>query len=731
MKFKKLALVLVVVLMASTLAPVFAKSPFADVPADHWAYDSIVELAAAGLIEGYPDGTYGGSRMMTRYEAAMVFARALTRLENQIADTNVLPELDKIKAELMAEIKAQMAAMDKPVVETKVVEKVGVVDEETLARVRAAEIAAEGLEGDIAYVEARVLGLIDGIRYDVNKLQEQVDAPAVEQPSMEEIEALIAAKVQEGILEAALSAKEVVKETTVVEKVVSTTPELTEEDVELIAQAMIAQQLQQYELLIVRALRENAEQTERIEALEAAQAELATKEELAEVKTAVKALEKIKLGGTLELKADSYDEDEDQHRYEYAQTANLNLNIKVSDTVNVKAIASGSIKPNEAAPFSMSTYGVDVTSEGLAKRLLVGKRVVTGPEVNSRFGSYVLAPLGGSYRYQFAGLADLDVVEGLTGNILLASPKAGVEEDIIVGLGLKYKLSPAFGVKTAVTGLKPFDKAVPTAKALGAGIFGEIAKVKYDGEFSYDRNATADNMLFGGSLSTKLGPVSLSGKYVQAQDNYGATGSLVKRPFVEDSANLLELGAGVEFLGIDLDGTFYREAKEATETAKAYKLGASAGFDLVVPVRVAATYAVNDKAAEEDKNASEIKLAVGPEKAPELGFNYGASFTMIKNKIKDDKWKVAGNYTGEAENIVAANLGYKFDLRGAVIGLGYGATYTMPVESAKEKTLKHKVDLGYDFTKDVKLTLGSVITQTLSEPIDNLVSYNAGLSVKF
>ena len=53
MKFKKFALVLAIVLMAGTLTPAFA-SPFADVPADHWAYDAIVQLAAAGLIEGYP-----------------------------------------------------------------------------------------------------------------------------------------------------------------------------------------------------------------------------------------------------------------------------------------------------------------------------------------------------------------------------------------------------------------------------------------------------------------------------------------------------------------------------------------------------------------------------------------------------------------------------------------------------------------------------------------------------
>src|SRR5690554_2886019 len=148
MKMRKLTLVLAIVMLASTLAPALAKSPFADVPADHWAYDAVVELAAAGLIEGYPDGTYGGARMMTRYEAAIVFARALQRLESQIAANNLLPKLDKIKAELMAEIEATKAAAaaaaEKEPIETTVVEKVIVdkdVDPEALARIRANEIA--------------------------------------------------------------------------------------------------------------------------------------------------------------------------------------------------------------------------------------------------------------------------------------------------------------------------------------------------------------------------------------------------------------------------------------------------------------------------------------------------------------------------------------------------------------------------------------------------------------
>ena len=48
MRFKKFALVLAIVLMAGTLTSALA-SPFADVPADHWAYDAVVELAAAEL----------------------------------------------------------------------------------------------------------------------------------------------------------------------------------------------------------------------------------------------------------------------------------------------------------------------------------------------------------------------------------------------------------------------------------------------------------------------------------------------------------------------------------------------------------------------------------------------------------------------------------------------------------------------------------------------------------
>ncbi|MDR7419951.1 MAG: S-layer homology domain-containing protein [Armatimonadota bacterium] len=77
---KQLAVVLAAILSLALVAPAMAQ-PFADVPTDHWAYDAIAELAAKGLIEGYPDGSFKGDRAMTRYEMAMVVARLLARIE--------------------------------------------------------------------------------------------------------------------------------------------------------------------------------------------------------------------------------------------------------------------------------------------------------------------------------------------------------------------------------------------------------------------------------------------------------------------------------------------------------------------------------------------------------------------------------------------------------------------------------------------------------------------------
>lgn len=75
-------------------ASAYAANPFSDVPAGHWAYDAVNKLAAEGVVEGYPDGTYGGDRLMTRYEMAQIVAKAMANGAN----------VDKLAAEFADEL---------------------------------------------------------------------------------------------------------------------------------------------------------------------------------------------------------------------------------------------------------------------------------------------------------------------------------------------------------------------------------------------------------------------------------------------------------------------------------------------------------------------------------------------------------------------------------------------------------------------------------------------------
>ena len=76
----KKSLVLAMAMALGVTASAYAASnPFSDVPAGHWAYDSISKLAAAGVIDGYGDTTFGGDKLMTRYEMAQITAKAMAK----------------------------------------------------------------------------------------------------------------------------------------------------------------------------------------------------------------------------------------------------------------------------------------------------------------------------------------------------------------------------------------------------------------------------------------------------------------------------------------------------------------------------------------------------------------------------------------------------------------------------------------------------------------------------
>lgn len=90
---KKTLLLAMTIAMGIT-ASAYAANPFSDVPAGHWAYDAVNKLAAEGVVEGYPDGTYGGDRLMTRYEMAQIVAKAMAKGAN----------VDKLAAEFAGEL---------------------------------------------------------------------------------------------------------------------------------------------------------------------------------------------------------------------------------------------------------------------------------------------------------------------------------------------------------------------------------------------------------------------------------------------------------------------------------------------------------------------------------------------------------------------------------------------------------------------------------------------------
>ena len=90
----KKTLLLAAVMALGVNAGVYAANPFSDVPAGHWAYDAVNKLAAEGVVEGYPDGTYGGDRLMTRYEMAQIVAKAMAKGAN----------VDRLAAEFAGEL---------------------------------------------------------------------------------------------------------------------------------------------------------------------------------------------------------------------------------------------------------------------------------------------------------------------------------------------------------------------------------------------------------------------------------------------------------------------------------------------------------------------------------------------------------------------------------------------------------------------------------------------------
>ena len=100
---KKVISALTTALIVGAASTTFAAAnPFSDVPAGHWAYDAVTQLAADGIVEGYGDGTYLGNKTITRYEMAQMVAKAMAKGGNVSGADKAA--LDRLAAEFHDEL---------------------------------------------------------------------------------------------------------------------------------------------------------------------------------------------------------------------------------------------------------------------------------------------------------------------------------------------------------------------------------------------------------------------------------------------------------------------------------------------------------------------------------------------------------------------------------------------------------------------------------------------------
>jgi len=98
----KLVVLLMFVLVLLTSSTVMATPTAVDVPADHWAYAAVNELARVGVVDGYGDGTFRGDKLMTRYEMAQIVEKAMDNSAKATAKQKAL--IDKLASEFALEI---------------------------------------------------------------------------------------------------------------------------------------------------------------------------------------------------------------------------------------------------------------------------------------------------------------------------------------------------------------------------------------------------------------------------------------------------------------------------------------------------------------------------------------------------------------------------------------------------------------------------------------------------
>ncbi len=130
MRKKVLAILLSAVMVFSFMIPAFAETPYSDVPDYHWAVNAVNMLTSLGIIQGYPDGTYKGQDSATRYELALMVARLLDYMEQQVSE-----KLTEVETRIGNDILSNppvvsVAGIDENALEQSIVDKISAMNEE-------------------------------------------------------------------------------------------------------------------------------------------------------------------------------------------------------------------------------------------------------------------------------------------------------------------------------------------------------------------------------------------------------------------------------------------------------------------------------------------------------------------------------------------------------------------------------------------------------------------------
>jgi len=191
----------------------FGQAQFSDVPAGHWAKEAVDRITSCGLIIGFPDGTFRGNQNLTRYQAALIFQRLLTELQNggQCVNGGKLSNEDltairngvqELAAELAAlgvrvsalednsASKDDIARLDAAIQDLKNAQGQGM-DQAALKdladRVEAASVAA-----DTALAQSQVLGeRLDTVQGDLAAVKTEADANADSIKALNELAVLL------------------------------------------------------------------------------------------------------------------------------------------------------------------------------------------------------------------------------------------------------------------------------------------------------------------------------------------------------------------------------------------------------------------------------------------------------------------------------------------------------------------------------------------------------------